>query len=489
MNFVAGFSGIRDMDLGAETTLKAQAVGDIAITELTGSQKVDSAVSAAGSVTLKAPDGSQTVDDVTAAEDVTLSSGGEMKIQHITAGGRADLTAQGSILDNRDAGDTRLNVDAASGSITSAKGSIGGDAEHRIDVSIDGQLTTDSYGDTNLNAFGSLKLTADTTEGFLHVDSTGDLTIENTRGDLHLGAIEAAGDVSITAQGGLVLGDSLGRDAQVKGENISLTAENGNLGTEEKPLRVDTNPDGNGDPGVLNAAANNGSVFITEISGDMTIGSITSTGEENRVSLKTEDGSIVESDKGSSDLIKDAVDAAIEAARAQAKAEALEDQRQALINYVNMVNCWQYRTLIDEPTGIRVSGWMCGKTELLISYDFEHDHCLICKYLEKLPASLVLYRYHISMTGRSHGMLYVQIPVDEAMEGQIVTIAYCVDGKLMAIQVEVKDGFVSFFVDELHNFVILDGQYHVVTEGEHQMLASDETEELLYVDGLFEPAA
>ena len=70
-----------------------------------------------------------------------------------------------------------------------------------------------------------------------------------------------------------------------------------------------------------------------------------------------------------------------------------------------------------------------------------------------------------------------------------MTIAYCVDGKLMAIQVKVKDGFVSFFVDELHNFVILDGQYHVVTEGEHQMLASDENEEILYVDGLFEPAA
>ena len=161
----------------------------------------------------------------------------------------------------------------------------------------------------------------------------------------------------------------------------------------------------------------------------------------------------------------------------------------AKYGYINMVNCWQYRTLIDEPTGIRVSGWMCGKTEVLISYDFEHDNCLICKYLEKLPTSLVLARYHISMTGLSHGMLYVQIPVDEAMEGKIVTIAYCVDGKLMTIQVEVKDGYVSFFVDGLYNFVILDDQYHVVTEGDHQMLASDETGELVYADGLFDTAA
>ena len=133
--------------------------------------------------------------------------------------------------------------------------------------------------------------------------------------------------------------------------------------------------------------------------------------------------------------------------------------------YINMVNCWQYRTLIDEPTGVQVPGWMYGKTELLVSYDFEHERCLVCNYLQKLPVSLVLARYYLSMTGVSNGMLYVQIPVDEDMEGQIVTIAYCDDGKLITIQVQVKDGFVSFFVDELHNFVILDGQYHVVVEG------------------------
>ena len=88
------------------------------------------------------------------------------------------------------------------------------------------------------------------------------------------------------------------------------------------------------------------------------------------------------------------------------------------------------------------------------------------------------------MTGCYFGMLYVQIPVDEAFEGKIVTIAYCDDGKLVTIQVEVKDGFASFFVDRLHTFVVLDGQYHAVTESGHQMLASDETGEIVYVDGL-----
>ncbi|MDY6180230.1 MAG: hypothetical protein SPI15_05205 [Candidatus Faecousia sp.] len=910
MNFVASFNGIRDIDLLTETTLNASAVGDIAITELTGNQMVNNVTSTAGSVTLKAPDG-------------------EMMIQHITAGGRADLAAQGSILDSREDGDAKLNVDAGSGSITSASGSIGAGPDDRIDVSIDGHLTTDSFGDTNLNALGSLNLTADTTEGILHVDGTGNLTIDNTDGDMNLGAIEAAGDVSITAQGGLVLGDRLGRDAQVKGDSISVTAGNGDVGTAEAPLLVDTNPDENGNPGILNAAANNGDVFITEITGDMTIGSIASTGTENSVNLKTEDGSIVESDKGSNDLIKDAVDAAIEAAKAQAKAEALEDQVQVLDNYVNtldtvkqelqdaldnrsaaqsaldqaqaeeadaalrleaarteleelmnaetpdadaiaaqqekvnsaqsdydnakaetqgkrdalidaeeqlqnavdsagdktfgtvpgleeaasaeealealeqekqlqekelldltdalnqalqdaankqaeatqkeqnasasgitadgdvnlevnsssgsatlgekdnalgitaggtthigtgegtvldsvdiesggdltidsivaedevnitakgdikgsegtdtvditapsgslsslrgdigtqedplktaldrvnaygdniyldntkgliidsiiasgdpdqdggnvhlivdgdvmdgdapakpddidiiggdvqidasgdigtkenplevesdvfgatggdihissdgdvkvdkivgsdvsissggkvtdqddedaiiadnldidagvvgeednplnvnvsgklnihakygyinLVNSYwalEYRTIIHEPTGIRVSGYISWNAELFVTDGFEHESCLVCKYLEILPASIVLARYHITITGCYHGMLYVQIPVEEALEGQIVTIAYCDDGKLVTIQVEVKDGFVSFFVDRLHTFVILDGQYHAVTESGHQMLASDETGEIVYADGL-----
>ena len=66
-----------------------------------------------------------------------------------------------------------------------------------------------------------------------------------------------------------------------------------------------------------------------------------------------------------------------------------------------------------------------------------------------------------------------------------MTIAYCVNGNLITIQVEVRDGFASFFVDSLHTFVILEGQYHAVTESGHQMLASDETGEVISVDGLF----
>ena len=90
------------------------------------------------------------------------------------------------------------------------------------------------------------------------------------------------------------------------------------------------------------------------------------------------------------------------------------------------------------------------------------------------------------MTGSYYGMLYVQIPVDAAFEGQIVTIAYCDDGRLMTIQVVVRDGFASFFVDRLHTFVVLDGPYHTATENGSPALVSDESGEIVYVDGLFD---
>ena len=177
-------------------------------------------------------------------------------------------------------------------------------------------------------------LTADTQTGILHVDGTGDLTIGNTdkynNGNMNLGAIEAQGDVSITSTGGLILQDKLGRNAQVKGENIDLTAKNGNLGTLNKPLLVDT-----ADGGVLSAIADDGTVVITEISDDMTIGTVSSTGAGSGVTLTTLDGSVLESDKTENDSIQEALDAAVAAAQAQAKADALADQHEILNNYVD----------------------------------------------------------------------------------------------------------------------------------------------------------
>ncbi|MDO5545044.1 MAG: hypothetical protein Q4F81_04355 [Eubacteriales bacterium] len=156
------------------------------------------------------------------------------------------------------------------------------------------------------------------------------------------------------------------------------------------------------------------------------------------------------------------------------------------LEFVMVMDAW---LKLYHATGIRVSGYISGSAELLVTNGCEHENCIVCKYLEKLPASIVLSRYHIALTGGYYGLLYVQIPVDQAFEGQIVTIVYCDDGKLVTIQVEVKDGYASFFVDRLHTFVILDGQYHAVTEGGHQMLASDETGETVYVDGLFNTVA
>ena len=371
MNFVVYFTAVRDIDLTTATDLLANALGDIAISELTGDQKITEATSTNGSITLKAPEGTQTigtvqagqnayleakgdqmVNTVTAGNNATLTTGGnqtvnsvsagnnaflstdgDLLLQHITAGNRADIYAEGNVIDNR-IDRTEPNVKASDGSITVETGYIGKDADNRIDVQISGKLTTDSFADTNLNAIGNLNLTADTREGLIHVDGSGDLKIDNTDqyndGNMNLGAVEAQGDVTISAVGGLILCDKLDRPAQVTGNNINLNAGNGNVGTKEEPILVDTAAGG-----VLNAQAQNGTVVVTEISDDMTVGTITSTGTESVVILRTEDGSIYESDKGNNDTIRQALEKAKEAAQAQARAEALEDQFQVIDRYMN----------------------------------------------------------------------------------------------------------------------------------------------------------
>jgi len=450
MTFEIDFTAIRDIDIETGTNLNANAVEDIAISELTGDMNAENVVSTNGSVTLKANDGSQMIEkveaktdatviakedqdiasieaetgnavvnaggdqnigsvnagndadvkaagqqdietvtagndatvnaggdqnvgSVTAGNDISMTAGGDqdvdsaaagsdvdmttegtMYIGTVTAGETVDLTANGDIVDDRDEGETKPNVTTENATMNSKEGSIGEDHDNRIDVDIEGTLTTDSKGDTNLNAIGDLNLTADTDEGQINVDSSGDLTITNTDkyndGDMNLGAIKAEGDVDITAKGGFELLDKLGRDAQVEGDNIDLTAMDGSIGTKEEPMTVDT-----ADGGVLNADATGGEIVITEVDGDLIldkisstdngeidivspggieVGTVTSEGGGN-VTLEAQNGDITESDKTNNDSIKDAADAAVEAGKAQAKVDGLTDQVEDLTDYVD----------------------------------------------------------------------------------------------------------------------------------------------------------
>ncbi|MGE4277727.1 MAG: S-layer homology domain-containing protein, partial [Lawsonibacter sp.] len=323
MIFVIDYTAVRDVDLESAGKLNATAAGNIQIAELTG----------------------------------------DMGVDHVKAGGTVSLTAPGNILDVR-THEAIANIIAGLGdSALTAGGTIGAGPEDRIDVKVDGTLYTDAQGDVNLNAIEDLNLVSDSKNGQVNVDGTGDLNLRNTgkyHDDLTIGAIQAQGDVSITAEGGIVLGDRLGRPAQIEGVSISIMAKNGSVGDAEYPVVVDTD---SVQGGTLSVRATNGTVFVDELDGDVLIGTIQASGDETNgkgeiqitspgsitvgtvasagggnVTLTTQNGAMIESAKIPSDTIRAAAEAILAAAQAQAKADALQDQCDILARYVILLN-------------------------------------------------------------------------------------------------------------------------------------------------------
>ena len=391
----------------------------------------------------------------TSLKDVHIDSNGDLTIDSIVAEETVTIVAMGDIKGSEDQ-DT-VDIIAPSGSLSSLRGDIGA-KENPLKTSLD-----------SVSAFGEN----------IYLDNIKDLVVDS---------IIAGGNVDLTVDGDVSgSGDSAeSDDADMIGGDIQIDAS-GDIGTEDAPLKVESDEFG----------ATGGDIHISsegDVKVDKIVGADVSISSGGKVTDKGKKDSII-----ADNLVIDA-GAVGEANNPLNVNVSGKLNIHAGYGYVNLANSyrvpyggscgdisysgWKYRTLIHIPTGIRVSGYISGSAELLVTDGCEHSNCIVCKYLDKLPVSIVLSRYHIALTGGYYGLLYVQIPVDQAFEGKIVTIAYCDNGRLMTIQVEVKDGYASFFADRLHTFTILDGLYHAVTEGGHQMLASDETRETVYVDGL-----
>ena len=399
----------------------------------------------------------------TVLKNVDIESGGDLTIDSIVAEDEVNITAMGDINGSEDQ-DT-VDITAPSGSLSSLRGDIG-TQEDPLKTALD-----------NVSAFGEN----------VYLENTKDLIIDSI---IASGDPDKDGNVHLTVDGDVIDGDAPVKpdDTDIIGGDIQIDAS-GDIGTKDDPLDVES--DEFGATGDNIHISSEGDVKVDKI-----VGSDVSISSGGKVTDKDDKDSI----------IADNLD--IDAGVVGEENNPLNVNVSGKLNihakyvYINLVNSYRtpdsdripdsdrtpdngWKTRIHKPTGIRVSGYISRNAELFVTDGCEHENCIICKYLEKLPAAIVLSRYHITMTGFHYGVLYVQIPVDETLEGKIVTIAYCDDGKLMTIQVAVKDGFASFFVDRLHTFVILDGQYHAVTESGHQMLASDETGEIVSVDGLF----
>jgi len=104
----------------------------------------------------------------------------------------------------------------------------------------------------------------------------------------------------------------------------------------------------------------------------------------------------------------------------------------------------------------------------------EHADCPVCTYLSSIDPTLVLGQYDLEIEGSWYGRLLVEIPVDASLEGELLTVAYCKNGRLMTIQVRVKDGYIRFWTDGLYAFTILDGVYTVAQAPDGSQILVDE---------------
>ena len=263
--------------------------------------------------------------DATAGEDIHIAeTTGDLGLGNVSAGGDAEISAPGSILDVRADDETQGNLTAGGdANLTSETGTIGTNDEY-LDIDVDGTTTARAEGDINISDRADLDLVADTAEGQVNADAVGDIDLSNSdpNTDLVIGPINAGGDAEITATGSLVAGDPLGHDAQVTGENIGLNAQGGDVGTEETPILVDTDSENGGTLSV--DAAGDG--YVTELDGDVILDEVTTGGDMTLVSP----GNVTDVDDEQKvvdavDAVKDAEEARSEADNMQAQADILKD--------------------------------------------------------------------------------------------------------------------------------------------------------------------
>ena len=118
--------------------------------------------------------------------------------------------------------------------------------------------------------------------GWLDVDVNGIVTLKEVAGDLRLGLVRSrTADVTLTAAGAILdttfAGDSKaaeGDPQDVQGNNITLTALGGDIGTSSDFVETNLDDAIGGGNGVLNACAVH-AVYIEEATGDLRIGVVT----------------------------------------------------------------------------------------------------------------------------------------------------------------------------------------------------------------------
>lgn len=123
------------------------------------------------------------------------------------------------------------------------------------------------------------------------------------------------------------------------------------------------------------------------------------------------------------------------------------------------------RVLTDKATGITVAGDRIHENAVLTVKAGEMHGAgdVGCDILRMAQAGgHVLSDYEITLSHVFLGKVKVSIPV-EGRDGQTLTVAHCINGRLILSDVMVSNGLAEVEVEELSHFAVLDGVYTVDT--------------------------
>ncbi|WP_225206647.1 hypothetical protein [Novosphingobium huizhouense] len=223
------------LDLTAPGAIVAGTIAtqdDIAIRAQGGSLSLSDLASSIGSIGLFAT-GAITAATMTADTDVTVeSTAGAVQLGALTAGGAIDLRSGGSLLTADLLAQAGVSANAATtatlGAVTASTGDITLDAGGALGglglFAADGAITLRSGGNAGfqaVTAYGPVTANVAGNATFSSLFSQADGIQVRSLGDLTAGLVAAKTDIALVAQGGLSLGQVIGRDmALLAGGNV-----------------------------------------------------------------------------------------------------------------------------------------------------------------------------------------------------------------------------------------------------------------------------
>jgi hypothetical protein len=259
------------------TTLASSSVtGGIYIAETDGVALGATSTTTSGNVVITAGGAMTTSGDVSTAGngsiDLSTTSGAVTVSNAVTANGSGNVTlnAAGLLTVNNAVGSTSGNL--------SLKGGTG--------------VTHNAAGDLTTGGAGTIGVTATTGDismasGTVYTAGTGDITLQ-AASNVNLGLATTDGNVSVTATSGSIVDNGTGSESIV-GQTVSLvTGGTGTIGSAAQVLNIDGE--------VLNAQTSGTNIYVTDLSGGVGVGLVTTGGvTAGDVTLAATNGSITES--------------------------------------------------------------------------------------------------------------------------------------------------------------------------------------------------